>query len=473
MVRVPTWEPEISNLPGASNLPHATPDSFGAQIGVAQEKAGKSIMAAGLALGNALSDQADQQNAIAAKTEVSNHEVAVNMENLRLQQTTPAAEAYSIPDKVNEFARNDWANRQGNVGGRYNGIATSNVNSFWNRLYLQNQAQAVKSYHQAVGTQIGNAVDQRAALVFADPNQRTAAASAIREMVVEAKVPDDLKRQMLTEAGSKLVTQIYAGYDQRALEAYNRGDYDTGNGILATKQELTKTLPAEMARTLGMESLQKPVAPTILQPGTRIMPGSSLNQRRISAMDATPYGAMIDAEAAKYTNISPAAAKVIAHVESGGRADAVTGSYQGLFQLSAQEMKQFNPLGNRMNAKDNIAAGVASLSHKATAFERDFGRPPSVVELYMMHQQGEAGAKAHIARPDRAAWENMAATGEGRQKGAAWAKKAIWGNVPDDMKKLFPGGVDSVTAEAFMRIWAMKLAGGKHSLVAEDNQGYF
>src|SRR3989304_8557283 len=52
----------------------------------------------------------------------------------------------------------------------------------------------------------------------------------------------------------------------------------------------------------------------------------------------------------------------------------------------------------------------------------------------------------------------MAGTGEGRQKGAGWAKQAIWGNIPDDMKKRFPDGVESFPAQDFIGIWGEKVA---------------
>jgi hypothetical protein len=50
----------------------------------------------------------------------------------------------------------------------------------------------------------------------------------------------------------------------------------------------------------------------------------------------------------------------------------------------------------------------------------------------------------------------MFKTGEGQQKGAGWAKKAIWGNVPDDMKSQF-GSVDNVTSQDFLNLWQHKV----------------
>jgi hypothetical protein len=59
----------------------------------------------------------------------------------------------------------------------------------------------------------------------------------------------------------------------------------------------------------------------------------------------------------------------------------------------------------------------------------------------------------------------MYQTGEGQQKGQGWAKRAIWGNVPDKDKKRF-GSVDNITSKDFMNLWTSrveKLMGGKQS----------
>ena len=50
----------------------------------------------------------------------------------------------------------------------------------------------------------------------------------------------------------------------------------------------------------------------------------------------------------------------------------------------------------------------------------------------------------------------MLSTGEGKQKGEVWAKKAIWGNIPNDIKKQY-GSVDNVTSQDFMNIWKHKV----------------
>jgi hypothetical protein len=53
----------------------------------------------------------------------------------------------------------------------------------------------------------------------------------------------------------------------------------------------------------------------------------------------------------------------------------------------------------------------------------------------------------------------MYSTGEGQEKGPGWAKKAIWGNIPDALKARY-GSVENVTSKDFMDIWKAKVEGG-------------
>ena len=50
-------------------------------------------------------------------------------------------------------------------------------------------------------------------------------------------------------------------------------------------------------------------------------------------------------------------------------------------------------------------------------------------------------------------------TGEGRQKGEGWAKKAIWGNIPASQRARF-GSVENVTSEQFADLWRERYARG-------------
>jgi len=170
--------------------------------------------------------------------------------------------------------------------------------------------------------------------------------------------------------------------------------------------------------------------------------------------------------AAQATGVDEATLRVFARIESGGKADARTGSYKGLFQLSDTEFARHGG-GNIYNADDNALAAAKKLRAEASEFEAKHGRAPTALDLYLVHQQGEGGYDAHLARPGAPAWQNMAGTGEGRQKGARWAKQAIWGNIPDDMKRRF-GSVENVTSADFIEVWRQKVArfGGGEGVVA-------
>lgn len=136
-------------------------------------------------------------------------------------------------------------------------------------------------------------------------------------------------------------------------------------------------------------------------------------------------------------------------IESGGNPNARTGSYSGVLQMGPDEIAKYGGNG--------LEQGTQLLTDRAEQLSKVLGRDPTPTELYLAHQQGMGGAQAHLANPDAPAWQNMASTGEGRQKGERWAKQAIWGNVPDTMKAQFPGGVDSLTSRQFMDLWKSKV----------------
>lgn len=150
-----------------------------------------------------------------------------------------------------------------------------------------------------------------------------------------------------------------------------------------------------------------------------------------------------------------------ADIESGFRPGARTGSYKGLFQLSTQEFRRGGGRGSIFNPEANTNAFVNVLKKNIQAFERVMGRKPNGWEAYLVHQQGVAGGPAHLRNPDKPAWQNMANTPEGRKKGARWAKKAIWGNVPAKMKKQF-GSVENINSGQFAKLWQARYerAGG-------------
>jgi hypothetical protein len=184
-----------------------------------------------------------------------------------------------------------------------------------------------------------------------------------------------------------------------------------------------------------------------------------VNQDRVARMDALPIKGTIEKVAAAH-GFDPAKLKAMVSIESSGNpAAGAGGSYEGLLQLNKAEWAKYgDPSKNRLDAEANLNAGVKSLMDKEAKFKTQYGRDPSATELYLMHQQGEAGLRAHLNNPDQPAWKSMAGTGEGKQKGDGWAKQAIWGNVPSDMKAQF-GSVDKMTSADFVAVWMHKLQG--------------
>jgi Transglycosylase SLT domain. len=162
-------------------------------------------------------------------------------------------------------------------------------------------------------------------------------------------------------------------------------------------------------------------------------------------------------EAAEAEGVDPGLMRVFARIESSGSPRARTGSYKGLFQLSDEEFREHGGAGSIYDAGANAQAAARKIKTETAKFREEYGREPAILDLYMIHQQGEAGYAAHVANSDAPAWENMASTGEGRAKGRRWAKQAIWGNIPSDVRRRFPGGVDTVTSADFLGIWQDKI----------------
>lgn len=161
---------------------------------------------------------------------------------------------------------------------------------------------------------------------------------------------------------------------------------------------------------------------------------------------------------AQQTGVDPKTLRTFVLIESGGDPYGVTGSYKGLMQLSKGEFEKNGGKGQDIfDPEANLAAGATKLKAESADFERRYGRQPTPADLYMIHQQGAGGSAAHWANPDAPAWQNMASTAEGQNKGEGWAKQAIWGNIPDADKARF-GSVDNVTSKDFVGLWNNKVA---------------
>jgi hypothetical protein len=276
MVKVPIWEPSISDLPGANvKTPHATPEAFGSEIGTAQIQAGKAIESGLDKLGTALTGQEDEQEAIKSKVALSDHEVAVNNEMLRLQTTLPQEEAYKIPGMVNDFAQNDWSTRNQSISGKYRTIADTNAHLYWNKLYTKNQVDAVKGYSDAVDAQMKNEVARQGMSVFADPGTLPAVTGSIRAQVNELSLPLEIKRGILVNAAEHFQSQIIAGYKLRVENATNSGNIEEAKRLQLEAGKVVLSLPGTLTKALGIDALPKPIAPPVMMPGQPLpMPGS-------------------------------------------------------------------------------------------------------------------------------------------------------------------------------------------------------
>jgi hypothetical protein len=178
--------------------------------------------------------------------------------------------------------------------------------------------------------------------------------------------------------------------------------------------------------------------------------------------------------AVQAAGITPDILRRMARIESGGNPNAASpsGTYRGLFQFGPAEWAQWGRGGDITNPAHNADAAARRLAAEAGEFQQRHGRAATALDLYMMHQQGQGGYDAHLANPNRPAWQNMASTAEGRSKGDAWARAAIWGNIPERERRRFPGGVDSVTSADFIGVWRRQMGApaGDPRLVGDMRQ---
>ena len=157
---------------------------------------------------------------------------------------------------------------------------------------------------------------------------------------------------------------------------------------------------------------------------------------------------------------TPEAAAVLVErrreIESGYNPKARTGKYKCLFQLSDWEFAKYWQ-GGIYDIRDCSIAAARKFATEAAQFEKDVGRKATAAEIYCIHQQGYQGCAFHYAAPHQLAWKNMYLTSEGQAKGEAWARKAIWGNVPSDLKNKIKGGVEALTSGQFIALWTERV----------------
>jgi hypothetical protein len=179
----------------------------------------------------------------------------------------------------------------------------------------------------------------------------------------------------------------------------------------------------------------------------------------ISAAAHAPHNNNMRAEieqAAMLFDVDVGLMKAFAKIESDYNPRAKTGSYKCLFQLSDSEFTKYWQ-GDIYDIRDCSIAAARKFATEAAEFEKDVGRKATAAELYCIHQQGYQGCAFHYAAPQQLAWKNMYLTSEGQEKGEKWARKAIWGNVPADLKNKFKGGVEALTSGQFIALWTERV----------------
>lgn len=160
---------------------------------------------------------------------------------------------------------------------------------------------------------------------------------------------------------------------------------------------------------------------------------------------------------ARQTGVDENMLRTFVNIESSGRPGTTTGSYKGLLQLSEQEFRKHGGTGSIYDPYQNLMAGARKLQIEQVEMSAKLGRPISPHELYLYHQQGPGGSMQHLQNPDQPAWLSMYQTAEGKRKGAGWAQRAIWGNVPRDVRGRF-GNVNNITSGQFVELWREKYA---------------
>ena len=177
----------------------------------------------------------------------------------------------------------------------------------------------------------------------------------------------------------------------------------------------------------------------------------------LDSMKGIPVGTPVEEirRASDAFGLDPVFMRAVAKIESDFNPKERTGSYIGLFQLSHREFGKYGS-GSITDPRDNSVAAAYKFIIEANLFELDTHKKPTLSDIYLIHQQGVQGAAEHVSNPERAAWESMCATDEGREKGEKWCKRAIWGNTLPSIKQLWKS-VNKLTSGAFVAMWQQRV----------------
>jgi hypothetical protein len=289
--------------------------------------------------------------------------------------------------------------------------------------------------------------------------------------------------------GGSLLTQWIARYGYLPIALIGMaglalgmatGEWQSGNTIVAKAPVVAETFVERWPPTLETKVDPKPsMQLAALDPDTRLRDESDQPASKgyimyanspthwtpvplpdqISAARAAPHNNNIRAEieqAAMLFDVDMGMMKAFAKIESDYDPKARTGKYKCLFQLSDWEFAKYWQ-GDIYDIRDCSIAAARKFATEAAEFEKDVGRRATAAELYCIHQQGYQGCAFHYAAPHQLAWKNMYLTSEGQEKGEAWARKAIWGNVPSDLKNEIKGGLEALTSGQFIALWTERV----------------
>ena len=255
------------------------------------------------------------------------------------------------------------------------------------------------------------------------------------------------------------------------------GEWKSGDIFVAEAPGVAEAPVEHWSPTLETEAEPKArMQPVALDPHTRLLDESDqpASKGYIYANSPTPWTPVplpdaINSARAPHNNIraeiEQAAMlfdvdvrmmKAFAKIKSGYNPKATTGKYKCLFQLSDWEFAKYWH-GDIYDIRDCSIAAARKVATEAAQFEKDVGRRATAAEIYCIHQQGYQGCAFHYAAPHQLAWKNMYLTAEGQQKGAAWAREAIWGNVPSDLKNKIKGGLEALTSGQFIALWTQRV----------------
>ncbi len=329
------------------------------------------------------------------------------------------------------------------------------------RLHTQEHADAT------FDETLGKAQSELAANVGVKTYKEEGYEAAIRKIQTDILDNEDLKLSL---------TQRHSAFNRAkaAIENERRIDQQDRAGIVDSANDLIKRIATQQVTDPGeiqdmRVALKRANAPAALaklevavQASTYKGLGPAAGAQAVRTLRGASFGPQVDSiieNEAKRVGLDPNLLRRIVQIESGGDPYNVTGRYKGMLQISDAQHAAEGKQGSIFDPAENLRVGSQIIAREAANFRTKYGREPTATDIYMLHQQGPGGYANHLANPTAPAWQNMAATAEGREKGERWAKAAIWGNLSDKDKARF-GSVENVSSAQFVEVWRAKVEGG-------------